>query len=360
MIKDIRGKEFNTEKDMCDHWNLSYSTYQDRKYNGWSLRDRLLGRSARHGRNKKVEDLTDPNGRVWNNQKEMSEAWNVKYETFCGRRRRGMSVSEALTYQHPTSTVSESERTDHTGKVFDSKKAMFDFWNTDQASVDQAIKNGHTLEEALTGMFSSRWGSDIESRTDHTGRVFETERAMCKFWGITHGTYYHRIHDSKMTKEQALTLPTKRIGVEAFGKKFKNEKEACEHFNISYNTYRTCRKKGSSVEEALKGIGIEDEVKAYGLPKEQRTDHLGIVYDTRKEMCETYGVDSEVFKSRIEAGWTLEEALGVEDRINIGQVVIELKVEKLIYVANGARFFMCTINDEREVLSDKEIKSYGR
>ena len=77
-------------------------------------------------------------------------------------------------------------------------------------------------------------------------------------------------------------------------------------------------------------------------------------------MCETYGVDSEVFKSRIEAGWSLEEALGVEDRINIGQVVIELKVEKLIYVANGVRFFMCTINDEREVLSDKEIKNYKR
>jgi len=63
-------------------------------------------------------------------------------------------------------------------------------------SYQTRLKQGYTLEQALL--------CDVEFRTDHKGRVFDTIDAMCKHYNTVRETYYSRLQKG-YTKEQALT-----------------------------------------------------------------------------------------------------------------------------------------------------------
>jgi hypothetical protein len=101
---------------------------------------------------------------------------------------------------------------------------------------------------------------------------------------------------------------TQNIHVVYKGKEYNNLHLLWEEHctcGIKYGTFCQRLKTGEcSIEEALnvKNLRYRD--------KEERTDHLGITYDTLRDMLNTYNIDRlETYKERLKKGWSKEEAL---------------------------------------------------
>lgn len=88
-----------------------------------------------------------------------------------------------------------------------------------------------------------------------------------------------------------------------FGNEFESVTALCKHYNISVQAYKNRLKKGWSLQKAL------ETPNAKYLPEEQRTDHLGNIYESIKAMANHYGLELDTYKRRIKNGWNVEKAL---------------------------------------------------
>ena len=71
---------------------------------------------------------------------------------------------------------------------------------------------------------------------------------------------------------------------------------------INVNTYKTRIDGGCSIEEAL-------TIKVRKSKKDGWIDHNGVSYKSCKEMCQAYGVNDVTFHNRIADGWSICDAL---------------------------------------------------
>ena len=141
-------------------------------------------------------------GRHFRNEPEMCAAWGVKYITYRKRRARGYELETALTYvkrHRPT--------VDHTGREFPTFRAMCVAWGQQENRVSKRLTNGWQLERALTAPPMKPWAP--VPWTDHTGREFPSQGAMCEAWGIAQSLFCNRIRGRGWSLERALTEPVR-------------------------------------------------------------------------------------------------------------------------------------------------------
>lgn len=374
-----------------------------------------MGRAKRN----EVSEIerTDFNGVIFDSVKDMCIYHNVSIMTYYGRRNRGMTVSEAL-LSNKSRNGSVDKRTDHTGRTFNTITEMIKFWGREPEAYYQAIRDGRSIEEALTGIYKLSKGSTIEDRTDHLGNVYRTKKDMCKAYGITHGTYFHRIHDSGWDKERALTTPTRQPKLEYDGKVFKNEHELCEYLDISYNQYTNHKLRYKCDYRTTIQHILDGKVKSWTRPEKDRTDIDGNVYPSLRKLCEARNLDymlvqfmldrgysmqeientdgwdslstpqkenrkitdpfgrdfkdkkelSEYYKipyavlqSRLNRGWSIEEAIELKPR-NTHQsrkYYRSIKIMKSVYHKGKLEYFICLLDGKEEVLSGKEILEFN-
>ena len=145
---------------------------------------------------------------------------------------------------------------------------------------------------------------------DHLGKTYRSEAAMCSAYHINKCTYRKRIQKG-WSVEEALTLSTKILvnrgeRTDHLGNTFQSEKEMCEHYGVSQNTYRNRIRQGWSQEKAL--------TKELYKSKISPVDHKGTRYESVARMCNAYGVTETLFRQRVRHGKTLEEALTEKKR----------------------------------------------
>lgn len=76
---DFKGKQFNSIRDMCKHYNIPLSTFYTRyKACHWSLKDSLTKAPRQKG-------FTDHLGNKFKNVTEMCEFWEIPHSRFCDR-----------------------------------------------------------------------------------------------------------------------------------------------------------------------------------------------------------------------------------------------------------------------------------
>ena len=209
--------------------------------------------------------------------------------------------------------IPEEDRTDHLGNVFDSVKAMCISWNQVYSTYISRIKNGISKEEALTK--TNR--TNIEDRTDHLGNVFDSTKEMCKYWDILDSKYYSRLYLG-WSKEEALTGNRKIITnstneedrTDHLGNVFDSKTKMCKYYNVNVSTYDGRRARGATKEEALTGT-MKDKIH---VSEEDRTDHLGNVFSTIREMCNYWGINKSCYIDRVSKGWSKEKALTQKSR----------------------------------------------
>lgn len=147
--------------------------------------------------------------------------------------------------------------TDHLGNVFGSMEKMAAYYGVKGSTLRNRLDYGYTLEEALTAE-----PGRVHKVRDHTGRVFRNQADMCAAWNTSVDRLVRNLK-SGMTLGQALTEPPRWKGRDA---------------------------------------------------KNIRTDHLGNTWPSHTAMCKAYGVDAKRFRSNIENGMSVEEALAVKIR----------------------------------------------
>ncbi len=62
MIRDHAGNEYETQKEMCEHYGIKLTTYVSRIRNGWSQDRALMERTVNHRTNKSLKQYCEENG----------------------------------------------------------------------------------------------------------------------------------------------------------------------------------------------------------------------------------------------------------------------------------------------------------
>lgn len=192
---------------------------------------------------------------------------------------------------------------DHLGNEYSSISDMCRAYGTNCAAYTARRKKGLSCEEALV--------SSLHAVKDYKGVEYRSIHDMCSAYGVTEDAYYSRIKRGWSLKD-ALTRELSEVGLRCpkqtdhLGNEYSSISEMCKAYGIMDETYRYRIKHGFSVEEALT-MPLQRE----GIcgTHHKCTDHLGKEYDSKKEMCEAYGINYCTYKKRINRGLSVKDAL---------------------------------------------------
>ena len=140
---DHKGNKYDTKAEMCKQYGLNATTYMNRIKKGWSVEKALTTKPNES----KEYYVTDHLGNVFNTQKEMCDAWNILINTYRSRIKKGWSIEKALTtpLNQPKKQI-----TDHLGNEFLSISKMCEFHNININVYNARLKLGWTQKKALT------------------------------------------------------------------------------------------------------------------------------------------------------------------------------------------------------------------
>lgn len=174
----------------------------------------------------------------------------------------GLSLDESIeryrtdVINAPQKTPPERTKIIYKGREYRNRRALCAAEHISYFCLLAGLKRGLPLDDAVTRCRSLR-RRHIESRMDHRGTVFESVEDMCRAWHISRVVYKGRLK-SGWTLERALTTPARKRApgkldpVDHTGKRYGSIAEMCGSYKIQPQTYRTRRLTlGWTVEEAL-------------------------------------------------------------------------------------------------------------
>lgn len=183
-------------RELAPRLKISQGQLYERIHRGWAeryiLHEGPLGSPG----------AWDHLGRHFRTVPEMCLAWGVRYETYRKRRSRGWNLEKSLTYvkrQRPT--------VDHTGRRFPTFRALCAAWGQPEKRAAKRLAKGWQLKDALTAPPMKPWAP--APCTDHTGRQFPSQGAMCEAWSIARDLFCNRIRLRGWSLERALTEPAR-------------------------------------------------------------------------------------------------------------------------------------------------------
>lgn len=307
--KDFNGKEFNSLTDMCKYYGITTSLYFTRLKHGWELKDILT--------KKKVDYVVrDFNGKEFTSIKKMCAYWNISTTCYWERSRKGWSLKDILTVKvsnQPVKCVGvdgkeyrslsamnkagvapEKESSylvyDHLGNKFRSERKMCDYYHIDPGTFYSRRKSGWSLEDALT--VSTDKVKQDKICYDFNDKKFSTQKDMCEYYGISTDTYFNRLKRG-WSLQDALTKEVNSLQsiIGPDGKKYKSISAMCKVYNIGTCTFLNRVNRGISVEEALTDRGKIIQT---------CLDYNGKEYKSIRDMCKRYNVSYTVVRRHIQ------------------------------------------------------------
>lgn len=240
-IKDHKGNEFMTKREMCDYWGVEPSLVTNRLKRGWSLEEAL--------EIKNINNIEDHKGNKFRSKSDMCEFWGITVNQLRGRLSMGWSLKDALEVNRDSSIE------DPKGNEFKDIKDMCKYWGKDYELVSKRLRNGWGIEDALEKPAGKYYGYYKEVE-DHKGNKFRCIADMCEYWGVPYSVYNTRrkhgwsIEDAlekKIDKKYG-----KRDAVEDHkGNKFNSVGDMCIYWGVRLDVYRCRRIAGWSIERAL-------------------------------------------------------------------------------------------------------------
>lgn len=127
----------------------------------------------------------------------------------------------------------------------------------------------------------------------------------------------HRILRAGWTPEQAVELappPRRRsvphgVSIDVEGVCFSSVKDACDHYGVRDGLFHSRRRQGWTVEEALGISARQRPVREY---RSITVD--GLSFSSVKKAADHFGIRAGCVTQRLQNGWTVEEAFGLEKR----------------------------------------------
>ena len=249
--------------------------------------------------------VEDHLGNKYKNVAQMCKAYGVRSDSYCHKKKRGYTLEEILTGKRKTaSSESRHTVTDHLGNTYSSKAKMCEAYGINISTFNARLKNGKSLEEALT-LVPSPINYNIPCQ-DHLGNHYNSQTEMARAYGLTIKVFAGRKRLG-WDIEKILTTPIKRrFDHQDFiynGITYTSKNDFCEKHGLNYDLFIKRTSAGMSIEEA-----IEAGKNKY-CPLIEPVDHFGYRYKSIKEMCEAYEIPVHTFKYRLLQNWSLKDAL---------------------------------------------------
>ena len=299
--KDHKDNEFPSVKAMCKYYGVGVFTYYVRLNQGYTLEQALMGNGVKRTTSVACKDHKD---NEFPSVKAMCAYYGVDDSTYYARLNRGCTLEQALTGNGAKRTPSIACK-DHEDNEFLSVKAMREHYGVSDVTYYDRLKRGYTLEQALTGNGVKRSAS-IACK-DHKDNEFPSVKDMCEYYGVDDSTYYNRLKRG-YTVEQALTGNGLKRSASIACKdhkdnEFPSVKTMCAYYGVDASVYRNRLKRGYTVEQALTGKGIKQDIRY------KYYDHEGNGFTSLEGMCVYHGVTVYSYQTRLKQGYTLEQAL---------------------------------------------------
>lgn len=305
-IIDHEGNKFNSQKEMCEYWKIDKDAFSKRLDSGWTLEDALTKPKGYNPQKREKTKCADHMGNEFDSLAEMANAYGISPGTVYSRLQKGWTVEEAL------QTVPNSSKAccDHLGREFKSLNELCKFWNISKDTYQRKIRQGWSVEEVLT---KKRVYPPQKKVFDHMGNEFASTSEMCSYWGVNRRTFADRIK-SGATVEKALTYKHNAIK-DHYGNEFSSIAELCNYWEISYADYKLQRSQGKTMQECIAICSEITKKRQDGIslrPSKPCTDHLGNNFLSITEMCTYWNISIGLFLDRMDAGWSIEDALTKE------------------------------------------------
>ena len=278
--KDHLGNKFKSKSAMAKHWGLTPGQLDCRLAKGLSIKDAL---TLPHKRSYNKPMIKDHLGQEFRSVDEMCNHWGVPDSTFDQRRAKGMSIEEALTTT--TEEIKNHHVKDHLGQEFPSKDAMCRHWGIDRQVFFGRQKLGWPLKDILTTPKNTVAKNSVQI-TDHEGNAFNSISDLCRHWHIGLSTYRERRKRGWSMKD-ALTLKQKSERVvqkpctDHLGKEYPSLAAMCKHYGLPRTMFSSRLKLGWSLEDALTKPEIINCV--------ETIDYKERVFPSQGDFCNFYG-----------------------------------------------------------------------
>ena len=261
IVKDHLGNEYPTKVAMCEYYSINLTTFYRRISIGWTL-EAALTTPVTAKENEMVVKIIDHLGNEYPTKAAMYKFYNIKKTTFEKRIGLGWTLEAALTTPAGTNC---KKVYDHLGNEYLSQAAMCKFYNIKSSVFLNRIELGWTLEAALTTPVktSNRRRKNGHIKVyDHLGHEYPSQTAMCKFYGIKQCSFLSRIKNG-WTLEAALTTPiintpariARKKGFskvyDHLGNEYPSQAAMCKFYGIVRNTFVKRIALGWTLEEAL-------------------------------------------------------------------------------------------------------------
>jgi hypothetical protein len=93
-------------------------------------------------------------------------------------------------------------------------------------------------------------------------------------------------------------------------KSFNSIKELCDYYELKYDTFMKRQNRGWTLEECILGRKTKQKPKIMDKTKRKSgIEYEGKFYKSQKDLCDTYGISFNTFRSRYHRGLTLDECL---------------------------------------------------
>lgn len=229
--------------------------------------------------------------------------------------------------------------------TFPTLSAAAEHFELDEALIRARIDAmGWSIEEAVGLIDRPKTKYSPKGKIEIAGQTFESHKAAAAHFGIGFQRYSLRVTRYGWTPEQALGVeppPNGSSGVSVAvtlkdGQRFKSLSAAASHFGVHQALAAHRRSIGWTLEQAL---GIEEK------PKRRPRANLcfsvaGRDFTSQKAAVEFYGVDYKRYNALVkQRGWTPPQALGIDPPPESDKPKIE--IDGLIFdsVADAARHF---------------------
>lgn len=140
--------------------------------------------------------------------------------------------------------------------------------------------------------------------TDHLGNTYPTFRALAQAYNINPNTLYNRL-ERGCDLETALTGRLRagkcKTCKDHLGKEFASIEDMVCDWGIPREIFRSRVRAKWSLEQALTTPPTSKTTVC--------TDHLGTQYETVQDMMQTYHISKGLYYHRINMGWPIEEVL---------------------------------------------------
>lgn len=201
---NINGMTFNTLPEIANHFNINVEQLRLRIYKqNMSIQDAIDHKPKKVKQKKKNQTIITKDGEIFSSVYEISKKYDLAQVTVERLLKNNKSIKH---YNRPKSKLIIN------GVTYKSLTSYCNDHNLNINTVYSRIKRGQTLEEAVN-------------------QKIKKQPSIIK-----------NINKKPIHKRKPIIIN---------GKSYPNIKAACKEYSMKYNTYRTRRKKGWSVEEAL-------------------------------------------------------------------------------------------------------------